>query len=283
MQRLTRRRADARGFDRGGRSRPFRFLRSNYARPLIALGVLGILASLIGGSIFLLSGGSAQSGHSGGSITRDNAPTVPRRIAPTGNVDTGAVGAKPQFDAPPVMVIDQSHMYQAVFELEDGMVRIELWDDLAPIHVDNFVFLAREQFFDNLTFHRVIAGFVAQGGDPTATSTGGAGYVLPDEEIGGDPEELTIGKTGVISMARSGAGASSSQFFITLNPQPQLDALGFTAFGQVLEGMDLIQALPTRDPSTVPPPPAGAKIFSVRIVERNANGSVISGSSGSVP
>ena len=277
MQRLTRRRGDARVFDRGGRARPFRFLRSKYARSLIALGVLGILASLIGGSIFLLSG----SGHSGGSIARENAPTVPRRIAPTGNVNTGAVEGKPQFDAPSAMVIDLSHKYEAVFELEDGTVRIELWDDQAPIHVDNFVFLAREQFFDNLTFHRVIAGFVAQGGDPTATSSGGAGYVLPDEEIGGDPAELTIGETGVISMARSGAGTSSSQFFITLNPQPQLDALGFTAFGQVVEGMDLIQALPTRDPSTVPPPPAGAKILSVRIVERDANGSVISGSSSS--
>ncbi|MXY79087.1 MAG: peptidylprolyl isomerase, partial [Chloroflexi bacterium] len=154
----------------------------------------------------------------------------------------------------------------AVIELETGTVEIDLFEDVAPVHVNNFVFLARQGFFDGLTFHRVIENFVAQGGDPTATGTGGAGYILPDETPA-PAGALSLGGAGVIAMARSAAGASSSQFFITLSPQGQLDGLDFTAFGVVTAGLDLVQGIPLRDPQEVPPPPPGARIVTVTIQE----------------
>ena len=189
-----------------------------------------------------------------------------RRLPTEASEAIGAVEGKPTFDAPPPFTLDTSNNYEAILELEEGgTVRIQLFGDIAPVHVNNFVFLVDQEYYDNLTFHRVVSDFVAQTGDPTATSTGSAGYVLPDEEVAGNAAALTLGDTGIIAMARSGAGASSSQFFITLSPQGQLSDLGFTAFGKVIEGMELIQALPARDPQELPQPPAGARIKSIRI------------------
>ena len=122
-----------------------------------------------------------------------------------------------------------------------------------------------------LTFRRVVPGFVAQGGDPTATGTGGAGYTLPDEPINDANEDtLSLDASGVISMARSGQGASSSQFFITYTPQGQLDDQDFTAFGAVVSGMDSLHAFGSRDPGAIPAPPAGPRIVAIRITEVGA-------------
>ena len=267
-QRLARRQQDIRGFDVGGSRRSF--YRQRWFKPIIGLGVLAILASLIGGGLLLTSGNNPR-GNSDSSVGATAAPvrridddgSVPGTVAGTG-ADLGAVD-KPQFAAPPDLAIDPTLDYRAVLELETGAVQIDLLEDVAPQHVNNFVFLAEQGWFDGLTFHRVIANFVAQGGDPTATGLGGAGYVLPDESPAPDPRALTLADSGILAMARGGEGASSSQFFITLSQQGQLDGLGFTAFGRVTEGLDIVQLIQTRDPGTVPPPPPGARIVSIRI------------------
>ncbi len=187
-------------------------------------------------------------------------------------VDIGAVEGKPSWDEPPVFALSDGVDYGAEIELENGViVRLDLFEAIAPVHVNNFVFLAEEGFYDGLTFHRVIPGFVAQGGDPTATGTGGAGYTLPDEPINEANEgELSLDAEGVISMARGAQGASSSQFFITYAPQGQLDEQGFTAFGTVISGMEALHAFDSRDPGAIPAPPAGPRIVAIRITEVGA-------------
>ena len=260
QQRLARRRQETRGYDEGGGRKPF--YRQTWFKPVVAIGVLGIIAGLVGGSLPLLMGGDPVG--PGGASGVD--PIVRRAPAdPNASADIGAVD-KPQFDAAPALALAAGVDYRAVIELETGTVEIDLFEDVAPVHVNNFVFLARQGFFDGLTFHRVIENFVAQGGDPTATGTGGAGYVLPDEAPAPDGA-LTLGGAGVIAMARSAAGASSSQFFITLSPQGQLDGLDFTAFGVVTAGLDLVQGIPLRDPQEIPAPPPGARIVAVTIQE----------------
>ena len=111
-----------------------------------------------------------------------------------------------KWDAPPEMIIDPAETYQAVMTLDTGEVVIELLTDVAPITVNNFVFLAREGFYDGTTFHRVIPGFVAQGGDPTGTGTGGPGYQFQDE-LSDVPFEQ-----GIVGMANAGPNTNGSQF-----------------------------------------------------------------------
>ena len=251
-QRLARRRAETQGFDRGGSRRSI--FRSKWL--LISFGIVGTVALIV--PLVLIGG------NSGPAIDPNQPPPVRRTV--TEPTDIGAVEGKPLFDAPPAMTLDDGVDYRAVIELEDGVVEIDLFEDDAPIHVNNFVFLAEQGFYDELTFHRIVPDFVAQAGDPTATGTGGAGYTLPDEQVGGDiAERLTLDATGVISMARSGLGASSSQFFITLQPAGFLDAQTFTAFGTVTSGLELLEAFESRDPAAQPPAPAGPKIVSISI------------------
>ena len=257
-QRLARRRADSRGFDRGGvrRSRLF-------SRPVI--GIVGlVLAVTLIASLAVV----AFNSNTGPAPTADPPP-----VRRTGSeVDIGAVAGKPSWDEPPAFVLTDGTDYRAEIELEDGIiVELDLYEELAPAHVNNFVFLAREGFFDGLTFHRVIPGFVAQGGDPTATGTGGAGYTLPDEPINdGNEGALSLAAEGIISMARGSQGASSSQFFVTYTPQGQLDDQGFTAFGIVVSGMEFLHAFGARDPGAIPAPPAGPRIVAIRITEVGA-------------
>jgi len=163
------------------------------------------------------------------------------------------------YSAPPEMSIDPDATYRAVIQLESGEVVVELLADEAPEYVNNFVFLAQNRFFEGLTFHRVIPGFVAQAGDPLGSGTGGPGYVLPEETT-----DRTFSR-GSLSMAKSAAGVSGSQFFITLGATPHLNA-DFTVFGRVVEGLELLDALTPRDPSAGSPPP-GDTILSIEIVE----------------
>lgn len=140
------------------------------------------------------------------------------------------------------MTIDKSKKYTAVIETEKGNLVIELFAADVPITVNNFVFLAREGFYDGSTFHRVIPGFMAQGGDPTGTGMGGPGYKFSDE--------FTSHKhtAGALSMANAGPNTNGSQFFITYAPQPGLDGK-HSVFGQLKEGMDVLTKLTPRDPS----------------------------------
>ncbi len=143
-----------------------------------------------------------------------------------------------QWASAPDMAIDPAKKYTATISTDKGDMVIELFADKTPKTVNNFVFLAREGFYDNITFHRVISDFMAQGGDPTGTGRGGPGYRFADEFH----PELKHDKPGVLSMANAGPGTNGSQFFITHVPTPHLDNR-HSVFGQVTEGMDILMAV----------------------------------------
>ena len=169
--------------------------------------------------------------------------------------------AKPKsYSSPPPMTIDTGKQYTATIETEKGDMVVELFARDVPVTVNNFVFLAREGFYDGSTFHRVIRGFMAQGGDPTGTGMGGAGYKFDDEFTGHKHE------AGTLSMANSGANTNSAQFFITFASQQGLDNK-HSVFGQLIEGMDVLESLTPRDPSQNPQF-TGDKILRITIAEK---------------
>jgi cyclophilin family peptidyl-prolyl cis-trans isomerase len=127
-----------------------------------------------------------------------------------------------------------------------GEFVMQLFPDKAPLTVNSFVFLAREGYFNGVTFHRVLEGFMAQGGDPTGTGTGGPGYEFVNED-----SDLTFDKEGVVAMANAGRDTNGSQFFITFGPTQQLNG-GYTIFGQVVSGMDVVNSIKRRDPQQNP-------------------------------
>ncbi len=143
-----------------------------------------------------------------------------------------------RYQAPPEMVIDENGEYRAVMETEKGEIELSLYPQHAPATVNNFVFLAREGYYDGTTFHRVIPDFVVQGGDPTGTGRGGPGYTFADETEDNPLRHVT----GALSMANSGPDTNGSQFFITRRPQPHLDGK-HTVFGRVRSGQDVVDAL----------------------------------------
>ena len=162
--------------------------------------------------------------------------------------------------SPPSGALDTSKSYTARLKTEKGDIVVELYADRAPLTVENFVNLARAGFYDGTTFHRVIRGFMAQGGDPTGTGTGGPGYKFGDEFH----PSLRHDGPGVLSMANAGAGTNGSQFFITHGPTPHLDDR-HSVFGRVTEGMDVVQALRERDPQFDRNP--GDRIETIEITE----------------
>jgi cyclophilin family peptidyl-prolyl cis-trans isomerase len=161
--------------------------------------------------------------------------------------------ATKQYDSAPPMLIDVDKDYFATVRMATGgEFVIQLFPDKAPITVNSFVFLARQGYFDGVTFHRVLEGFMAQGGDPTGTGRGGPGYQFVNEY-----SDLTFDKAGVVAMANAGLDTNGSQFFITFAPQPQLNG-GYTIFGQVISGMDVVNAITRRDPNENPTYPGDA-------------------------
>ncbi len=164
---------------------------------------------------------------------------------------------------PPEMAIDLEKDYRANIKTAKGDMLIDLREDLAPVTVNNFVFLAREGFYDGVTFHRVMAGFMAQTGDPTGTGAGGPGYRFADEFS----PELRHDDAGIVSMANAGANTNGSQFFITYAPQPHLND-HHSVFGKVLEGMDVLNALTPRNPQQNPSAPPGDEIITIEIIEQ---------------
>jgi cyclophilin family peptidyl-prolyl cis-trans isomerase len=156
------------------------------------------------------------------------------------------VGTK-QYDGAPPMLIDVDKDYFATVRMATGgEFVIQLFPDKAPITVNSFVFLARQGYFDGVTFHRVLEGFMAQGGDPTGTGRGGPGYEFVNEY-----SDLTFDQAGVVAMANAGLDTNGSQFFITFAPQPQLNG-GYTIFGQVIRGMEVVNAITRRNPEQNP-------------------------------
>lgn len=165
-----------------------------------------------------------------------------------------------QWKTPPEMVIDPGKNYTATLKTEKGDIVVQLYADKVPSTVNNFVFLVREGFYDGVTFHRVIQDFMAQGGDPTGTGTGGPGYRFADEFH----RELRHDAPGVLSMANAGPNTNGSQFFITHVPTPWLDGK-HAVFGKVIAGMDTLLAIPPRDPSRARE--SGVRIRAIEILE----------------
>jgi peptidylprolyl isomerase len=159
--------------------------------------------------------------------------------------------AKKTYSAPPPMTIDTTRNYTATITTAHGDIVIKLRPDLAPQTVNSFVFLAREGFYDGLTFHRVIPGFVAQGGDPKGDGTGGPGYTVPGEFT----DKVQFDKPGIVAMARPGndVNGNGSQFFITLAPAPNLNGQ-YTIFGEVVQGQDVVDKITPRDPAQATTP-----------------------------
>ena len=149
-----------------------------------------------------------------------------------------------QFSSPPAMSLDASKSYQATIKTDKGDIHLTLEGKKAPKTVNNFVFLARQGYYDGVVFHRVIADFMAQTGDPTGTGSGGPGYKFPDEFH----PDLRHDGPGVLSMANAGAGTNGSQFFITHVATPWLDDK-HSVFGRVSGGLDVLLSIPERDPS----------------------------------
>ncbi len=149
---------------------------------------------------------------------------------------------KNRYNECPPMTIDAKKTYIATITTTKGDVVVELFAEEAPMTVNSFVFLAEDNYFDNVAWHRVMPGFVAQAGDPSGSGLGGPGY-----EFSNEISELTFDAEGILGMANAGADTNGSQFFITYAAQPTLDG-GYTVFGKVIEGMDVVKALNPVDP-----------------------------------
>jgi peptidylprolyl isomerase len=166
------------------------------------------------------------------------------------------------YDSAPEMTIDPAKSYTAVIKTERGTFTMTLRPDLAPQHVNSFVFLSRDGYYDGVTFHRVIPGFVAQAGDPSGTGSGSPGYTLPAEFTTEVPYT-----EGVVGAARTAdPDSAGSQWFVTLDNASSLNGQ-YTVFAEVTDGIDVVKCITARDPSTNPGAPPGDKIISIEITE----------------
>ncbi len=165
------------------------------------------------------------------------------------------------YTSPPAFSLDLSKRYTATIETEKGDIEVMLFANEVPKTVNNFVFLAREGFYDNTTFHRVIVDFMAQAGDPTGSGRGGPGYRFADEFH----PDLHHEGPGMLSMANAGPNTNGSQFFITLTSTPWLDNR-HAVFGQITEGLDVLQSISIRDPMSARTP--GDLIKTITITEQ---------------
>jgi len=170
---------------------------------------------------------------------------------------------KRQFTACPLVTVQQNRQYIATLQTEKGDVTIQLFADKAPFTVNSFIFLARNGWYDNITFHRVLPELYAQTGDPSGTGKGNPGYYIVTEI---DPV-LKFNKPGMVAMVNSGPDTSGSQFFITLAPTAQFDGQ-YTIFGEVLSGLEVLQQLTPRDAQPGTDTPAGDQLLSITIEER---------------
>ncbi|MEA3340852.1 MAG: peptidylprolyl isomerase, partial [Chloroflexota bacterium] len=213
-----------------------------------------VVTTTMGGPSFAPSGEVTPTG--------DINPTAKEEVItpePTEPAQEAAEGSPPMpenpadrngmYSEPPEMRIDPNESYVATIATAKGEIVVELFAARASNTVNNFVFLARQGFYDNTTFHRVIPDFMAQGGDPSGSGSGGPGYTFADEFH----PELRHDQPGILSMANSGPGTNGSQFFITYAPTPHLDDK-HSVFGQVVEGMDVLTALTPRDPAVATSP-----------------------------
>ncbi len=218
---------------------------------------IAVFVLIIGALIWIQLGSSAGTTAAGApAVTEestapavtDAAAAVPAETQPAAAAtEAAAPPAAKQYAGAPEMTVDPAKKYTAAVKMaKGGEFVIQLYPDKAPITVNSFVFLAREGYFDGVTFHRVLDDFMAQGGDPTGTGMGGPGYKFVNED-----SDLTFDKAGVVAMANAGRDTNGSQFFITFVPRPDLNG-GYTIFGQVISGMDVVNGLTRRDPNQNP-------------------------------
>ncbi|MEW6285968.1 MAG: peptidylprolyl isomerase [Chloroflexota bacterium] len=168
-----------------------------------------------------------------------------------------------QFSECPPFFVEKTKQYLATLHTEKGDVVIQLFADKTPYTVNSFVFLARNGWYDNITFHRVIPDLYVQSGDPSGTGKGTPGYYVMTEILPG----LKFDKPGMVAMVNSGPDTSGSQFFITLAPAPEFDGR-YTIFGEVLSGMDVLRALTPRNVQPGVETPPGDKLLSIEIEEK---------------
>jgi len=214
------------------------------------------IVALAGALLAAACGGGSKAATSGGGT----ATKAPASSAVTPAATTAQTGGTKTYSAAPPMTIDVNKTYYATIKMDIGDIKIELFAKDAPVTVNSFVFLARQGYYDGVTFHRVIAGFVAQAGDPMGTGRGGPGYTIKDEVNSRQFLDGTVG------MAKTSApNSAGSQFFIDYAPQPSLDGK-YTVFGQVVAGRDVLDKITSRDPATATQP--GTKINTIEITEQ---------------
>jgi cyclophilin family peptidyl-prolyl cis-trans isomerase len=223
----------------------------------LALGAVGYA-----GWVFLFSGDEDEPARPQAAPSPSPSPSTELPVACGAEIPPTASTEKPQYANPPRMRIDPQKEYTAVIDTSCGPIRIELMARETPETVNSFVFLARETFYDGLTFHRVEPGFVIQGGDPSGSGTGGPGYAFEDEIV----DRLTFDQPGLLAMANSGPNTNGSQFFITLGPAEHLNGM-HTIFGRVRAGMSVAREIESLG---APGGSTSARIFieRIRIIER---------------
>jgi peptidylprolyl isomerase len=235
-----------------------------YGLPAILSAVIVVL--LLAGLVLMLVSNRSGSASTAGAPTAAAFEAEPTAVAaPLAATASAAApaGEKKIYSAPPPMTIDPKKNYTATFTTPRGDFVVKLRPDLAPQTVNSFVFLAKEGFFDGLTWHRVLPNFMAQGGDPTGTGTGGPGYNLPDEFT----DKVKFDKPGILAMANTGRpNSGGSQFFVTTAPADYLDGK-YTIFGEVEKGQDIVNGIPLRDPQQNPTTP-GEQIVKITIAEQ---------------
>ena len=190
-------------------------------------------------ALFVFDGGDEVAASPSPSASESPAEAT---VACGGSVPADAGVQKQTYNKAPKMTIDDKAVYTATITTSCGEIEVLLNQKAAPIGVNNFIFLSEEGFYDGLTFHRIVADFVIQGGDPKGDGTGGPGYGFKIETS----PKATFDKAGVLAYANSGPDSNGSQFFITLKPTPQLDPSpqgSFTIFGRVIKGFDVVREI----------------------------------------
>ena len=168
-----------------------------------------------------------------------------------------------QYSAPPPMTIDPKKKYTATMETTLGTITLQLDPSLAPQHVNSFVFLAREGYYEGVIFHRVIPGFMIQGGDPTGTGQSGPGYEFENE----NRDTTRTFDTGIVGMANAGPNTNGSQFFI-MDAASRLPPHDYTIFGKVTEGQDVVKAIANAPRNAADRPDEKIEMKSVTIEEK---------------
>ncbi|MCX6043778.1 MAG: peptidylprolyl isomerase [Chloroflexi bacterium] len=206
----------------------------------------------------------------GAGVTQTQAISVAKVPPPAQLAEGAASKLEPtarngMYKTAPEMKLDPKKYYYATFKTDQGDIKVQLFAQQSPLAVNSFIFLAREGFYNNTSFHRVLEGFMAQGGDPTGTGTGGPGYEFANETS----DSLVFDRAGLLAMANAGPDTNGSQFFITFAPAPNLNG-GYTIFGEVLEGADVLSKITRRDPEQNPTSP-GDTLYTVIIEETDSS------------